>query len=99
MSEKIHSSRDMRVINRMTIEIDSPQQLRELANRLEIAERDRFLPGEITIEVTPSIDIRYNPTKPIKSFGLRMRESYAELSNQEVIASLEHNGFSETGKS
>lgn len=63
MSEKMYNSKDMRVVNRMTIDIDSPQQLRELANRLENAEKERFLPGEITIEVTPSIEFRYNPNK------------------------------------
>jgi tRNA A37 threonylcarbamoyladenosine synthetase subunit TsaC/SUA5/YrdC len=67
MSEKLYNSKDMQATTRMTIVIDSPQQLRELADRFEAAERARFLPGEITIDVTPSIEVRYNPNKPIIS--------------------------------
>jgi hypothetical protein len=81
MSEKLYNSKDMQAKTRMTIEIDSPQQLRELADRFEAAERARFLPGEITIDITPSIEVRYNPSRPlISSMPLngRTRDTFEE---------------------
>ena len=63
MGEKFYDAKDLRVVTRMTIELDDPQQLRDLANRIEYAVKERILPGEISIEITPSIEIRYNPNK------------------------------------
>ena len=63
MGEKFYDAKDLKVVTRMTIELDDPQQLRDLANRIEYAVKERILPGEISIEITPSIEIRYNPNK------------------------------------
>lgn len=81
MSEKLYNSKDMHAKTRMTIILDSPQQLRELADRFEAAERARFLPGEITIDITPSIEVRYNPNRPLVScmpLNGRSRDTYEE---------------------
>ena len=81
MSERLFNSKDMQAKTRMTIVIDSPQELRELADRFEAAERARFLPGEITIDITPSIEVRYNPNKPLVNcmpISGRSRETFED---------------------
>lgn len=80
MSEKVYDVKDLKVVNRMTLEIDDPQQLRDLANRLEAAVKNRTLPGEVSVEITPSIEIRYNPNKskstiPFRNFYSNPKES------------------------
>lgn len=80
MSEKFNDIQKLNPINRLTIELDDPQQLRDLANRIEAAVKNRILPGEITVEITPSIEIRYNPNRnkstiPFTNFYSNSRET------------------------
>lgn len=85
MSERIYDIKDLRVVNRMTIELDDPQQLRDLANRLEAATKDRTLPGEVSIEITPSIEIRYNPNKNRSTIPFRNFHGSTESNTSEDL--------------
>ena len=78
MSERMFLAKDLHVKTNMIIEIDDPQQLIDLAYRLDLAAKERIFPCEVTIAITPLIGIRYLPTRRLFCESLNSRSTHIE---------------------
>jgi hypothetical protein len=63
MSEQLYKPKDMTPISKITIEIDDPNDLIRLAEKLTYAADNSHLPGDITIRISENVEIRYKPFK------------------------------------
>ena len=82
MSEKLFDSNQFKIKIRTVIDLESVQQLRDLVNELEATiQNNKMFPGQqISVEITPTIELRFDPTKN-KTTITKVRDDIRSINN------------------